>query len=129
MLKSSIYHITHIENLASILSQGKIWCDSKRRHLKFDSLNIGYSHIKERRLKRAVEVAANGTLGDYVPFYCGNNETKELRQAEFLIHDYFSWDYILEIGVINQEIKAQVLDIIKDSPHKPDVKVQQAWYY
>jgi len=65
---ANISHITHIENLAGILSAGCIWSDAKRIELKLVSRNIGYNHIKERRLRRPVSVAAGGTIGQYVPF-------------------------------------------------------------
>lgn len=64
----SVSHITHIDNLASILQQGRLWSDSKRIELGFINQNIGYSHIKDRRLLRSVSVAAGGTIGQYVPF-------------------------------------------------------------
>ncbi|MGO2089070.1 MAG: type II toxin-antitoxin system toxin DNA ADP-ribosyl transferase DarT [Oceanisphaera sp.] len=63
-----VSHITHIDNLASILGQGCLWSDAKRIELGLVSLNIGYSHIKQRRLARPVSVAAGGTIGQYVPF-------------------------------------------------------------
>ena len=64
----SVSHITHIDNLASILSQECLWSDAKRIQLGLSNQNIGYSHIKERRLQRAVSVSAGGTIGQYVPF-------------------------------------------------------------
>ena len=63
-----VSHITHIDNLASILYQGCLWSDAKRIELGLAHQNIGYSHIKQRRLVRPVSVAAGGTIGQYVPF-------------------------------------------------------------
>lgn len=63
-----VSHITHIDNLASILDQGCLWSDAKRIELGLINQNIGYSHIKARRLTRPVKVAAGGTIGQYVPF-------------------------------------------------------------
>ncbi|MFA0132181.1 DUF4433 domain-containing protein [Vibrio splendidus] len=63
-----VSHITHINNLDGILTEGCLWSDSKRIDLKLNSKNIGYNHIKERRLQHRVEVAAGGTIGEYVPF-------------------------------------------------------------
>jgi len=45
-----------------------MWSDAQRIAQGFDSVNIGYSHIKERRLRRPVPVSVGGMLGDYVPF-------------------------------------------------------------
>jgi len=64
----AIYHITHVDNLSRIVSDGRLWSDSQRIARGFPSTNIGYSHIKERRMKRPVLVSAGGTLGQYVPF-------------------------------------------------------------
>ena len=63
-----VSHITHLDNLPSILSQGALWSDAKRIELALQNQNIGYRHIKERRLVRPVSVAAGGALGQYVPF-------------------------------------------------------------
>jgi hypothetical protein len=63
-----IFHITHADNLASILREGGLWCDRKRIQRKLINTNIGHLHIKERRMARVVQTRTNGTLGDYVPF-------------------------------------------------------------
>lgn len=64
----SVSHITHIDNLASIIRQDCLWSDAKRIELSLVNQNIGYSHIKARRLQRPVNVAAGGMIGEYVPF-------------------------------------------------------------
>lgn len=51
-----ISHITHFDNLDSILSQGCLWSDAKRIELGLINQNIGYRHIKQRRLVRPVSV-------------------------------------------------------------------------
>lgn len=63
-----VSHITHINNLAGILEHECLWSDAKRIELGLINQNIGYSHIKQRRLVRPVSVAAGGTIGQYVPF-------------------------------------------------------------
>ncbi|WP_125779433.1 type II toxin-antitoxin system toxin DNA ADP-ribosyl transferase DarT [Pseudoalteromonas rubra] len=63
-----VSHITHIDNLGSIVRQACLWSDAKRIELGLVNQNIGYSHIKQRRLVRPVNVAAGGTIGQYVPF-------------------------------------------------------------
>ena len=62
-----IYHITHVTNLASILERGGLLCD--RSCDEANVQQIGYAHIKQRRMARVVALAPQGTLGDYVPFY------------------------------------------------------------
>jgi hypothetical protein len=64
-----IYHITHVANLPSIIADGGLWCDRLRATRAAGAVSIAHQHIKERRSKRRVPVAAGGTLADYVPFY------------------------------------------------------------
>jgi hypothetical protein len=63
-----IFHITHVTNIAGIVQAGCLWSDAKRRAGQCEAVGIGYSHIKDRRMRRPVPVAAGGVLGDYVPF-------------------------------------------------------------
>lgn len=63
-----IFHINHADSLSGILLEGGLWCDAQRIERGLSSTNIGYQHIKKRRLTRQVEVAAGGYLGEYVPF-------------------------------------------------------------
>ena len=54
---------------------------------------------------------------------------KEGKQAEFLLHEYFPWDLIEEVGVRNREVKSQVLVAVEAADHQPEIRVQRAWYY
>lgn len=68
MTNPAIYHITHADNVANIVQEGRLWCDAQRIARGLANTSIGYSHIKERRMRHPVTVAAGGTLGNYVPF-------------------------------------------------------------
>ncbi|GAB3662184.1 toxin-antitoxin system toxin DarT [Actinocorallia lasiicapitis] len=63
---TSVFHITHIDNLRGIAAQG-ILCDrdSGRRF----PVNSGHSHIKDRRAAHRVTAGQAGHLNDYAPFY------------------------------------------------------------
>jgi hypothetical protein len=201
-----VYHITHIDNLPSMINDGFLWCDQEQRRRGANHQNIGYSHIKERRLKHPVKVARGGTLGHYVPFYFGPRsvmlyviskghekynggqesvvhlvssvvtitqqksdyfftdrhadleyaeqfedlmslpskvnlsimqkkhwascqDTKERRQAEFLVHNSCPWSVIEEIGVHNPDMASRVMAILQEVLHQPQVKVRRSWYY
>jgi len=65
-----IYHITHIENLPSIINAGFLFSDEYRTVNGLKNVNIGMKNLKARRLQK-VEVACHSgtTLGQYVPFY------------------------------------------------------------
>ena len=68
MDNKQIFHITHVNNLPGIIAMDRLWCDAQRISQGFGNTNIGYSHIKARRLTHPVTVSEGGTLGDYVPF-------------------------------------------------------------
>ena len=74
MTNRAIYHITHADNLEKIIREGRLWCDAQRIARGLASTNIGYSHIKVRRMRHSVTVSASGTLGNYVPFnFCSRS--------------------------------------------------------
>lgn len=74
MENKKIYHITHVDNLAGIINLDNLWCDAQRIAQGFGNTNIGYSHIKARRMVHPVTVSKGGTLGDYVPFnFCSRS--------------------------------------------------------
>jgi ssDNA thymidine ADP-ribosyltransferase, DarT len=67
--ETAAYHITHVENLASIVACGQLYCDNECSGAERNPVEIAYPDLKARRAGQAVEVAAGGTLADYVPFY------------------------------------------------------------
>jgi ssDNA thymidine ADP-ribosyltransferase, DarT len=198
-----IFHITHVDNLPSIVAHGCLWSDAQRIAQNLQTTNIGYSHIKQRRLTRVVPVGVGGRLGEYVPFnfcdrsvmlyvvsrghenYCGgqdaivhlvssvqtavalqkpwaftdrhadlayaayfdsladlsevdwsvmpldywagDEETKEKRQAEFLVYESFPWSGVEMIGVKDAVIAARVQALLPSG--KPPVAIHPNWYY
>ena len=63
-----IYHIVHIDNLPSIISNGFLFCDA---HFVNSTTytNIGIRNIKQRRLTKPLNSYPNLHVGDCVPFY------------------------------------------------------------
>ena len=64
-----IYHITHVDNLASILSHGGLLSDAEMIARGGPQVAVGMSTIKQRRLRLPVKCHAGDYVGDYVPFY------------------------------------------------------------
>ncbi len=58
-------------------------------------------------------------------------ETREKKQAEFLVKGLFPWRLIEEIGVIDESIKADVESVLARFPGlpHPPVRVRRSWYY
>lgn len=65
-----IYHIVHVDNLASILNDDALLSDRRIIERGGPPTTIGMSQIKLRRLGLRVSCHLDGaTVGDYVPFY------------------------------------------------------------
>ncbi len=64
-----IYHITHVDNLPSIITAGSISSDAQRIRQGFANISIGITKIKRRRLDELnVACHPRTTVGQYVPF-------------------------------------------------------------
>jgi hypothetical protein len=89
-----IYHITHVNNLRTILRERAVLCDREARSRGLCSQSIAYDTIKQRRTARAVKkllggaVAAGGVLADYVPFYFTNRSPMLLAIHKGQVTDY-----------------------------------------
>jgi len=62
-----LYHMTHIQNLPSIINTGVLYCDKRAQTIKARS--IAYVNFKEKRRIKPVPVPPGGVIADYVPFY------------------------------------------------------------
>ncbi len=58
-----------------------------------------------------------------------DQEIKETRQAEFLVHDTFPWTCIRWMGVHNPTVAQAVTAVLNQAPHKPRIEVKPNWYY
>lgn len=58
-----------------------------------------------------------------------NAQVKEGKQAEFLLHEYFPWDLVRRIGVINATVYGQVVRALHGATHHPAVEVRREWYF
>lgn len=62
MSKTLIHHITHMNNLPGILSEGGILCDQAAERKGLCKQSIGYADIKNRRARRPVEEIFGGRI-------------------------------------------------------------------
>lgn len=105
-----IYHITHVDNLPSIIQAGGLWSDAIMMEKGGPAASIGMSPIKERRLRLPVKCHPGDCVGDYVPFYfcprsvmlfvihCGNHPEltyqggqEPIVHLEADLHDVLDW--------------------------------------
>jgi hypothetical protein len=66
--RPKIYHIVHVDNLASIVTDGCLWSDVVMVQRQGGTV-IGMGSIKQRRLKLPVSCHTGLNVGDCVPFY------------------------------------------------------------
>jgi hypothetical protein len=64
-----IYHITHINNLGSILTDDGLLSDAEMIKRGGPAVAVGMSEIKKNRLQYPVKCHEGDTVGEYVPFY------------------------------------------------------------
>lgn len=70
LLRTLLYHITDIGNIAEIARQGGLFSDGAMRRSGHKPQEIGYSHIKDRRLTSyRVPCVESKFVGEFVPFY------------------------------------------------------------
>ncbi len=67
--KPRIYHITHVDNLASIVADACLWSDREQIARRPEARIVGMSRIKRRRLTRLTMSCHRPLMvGDFVPF-------------------------------------------------------------
>lgn len=64
-----IYHIVHVDRLASIVNQGCLWSDALMQAKQLPGTTIGMNTIKTRRLTKTLSSYPDLNVGDCVPFY------------------------------------------------------------
>jgi hypothetical protein len=68
--RPKLYHITHVNNIAGIVSDGRLLSDAAMIARGGPAQAIGMSAIKRRRVEQLEVDCHPGTkVGDYVPFY------------------------------------------------------------
>jgi len=56
-------------------------------------------------------------------------QSKEGKQAEFLIERQFPWELVSRIGVISRQVSDQVNTALQAAAHKPRIEIKPDWYY
>lgn len=131
------YHITHLENLPSMIECGAIKSDRSRKAASIANRNIAHKHIKARRDATVVRVAQGGTLSDYAPFYLAPRSPMlhaihtgfRRRQAEFLVRDEVPFTAVRLVGVCDEDARAEVAKMLAGTEFEPEIRIREDWYY
>ena len=68
-IQPKIYHIVHVDRLASIVADGNLWSDAEARMRGVSGTTIGMNTIKHYRLNNPLASHPGLRVGDCVPFY------------------------------------------------------------
>ena len=113
-----------IIHLEADLHQAAAWATGANRRWAFTTSNAGsyyfddYSDLAHLHKINWNAVTANQWIGD-----------KESKQSEFLVEHSFPWGLISRVGVLSNNVRAQVTASMSASAHKPMVQRISGWYY
>lgn len=117
-----LYHITHLDNLESIVREGHLLGDREM----LSSCNAGARYAEFRSSRDHLHdldwdaIAARDFR---------DRDTKERKQAEFLVHERFPFALIERIGVRSEAVARAARRSLMDDGHRPPVEVLEEWYF
>ena len=56
-------------------------------------------------------------------------DVKRRKQAEFLVHGRFPWEFVEQVTVISKAVAQRVSEILQNAGQTTPVTVQSNWYY
>ena len=68
-IPTPVYHLTHIDNLASIIQSGGCLSFNRKQNQGIGHIDVAYETIQVRRAQTSVPCGSGGCLHDYVPFF------------------------------------------------------------
>jgi hypothetical protein len=115
--------IIHIETDLRRVVQ---WAETRRRRWAFSLSNAGaYYTIFRATMDEIDEIKWDAVAArDF-----RQPDIKEGKQAEFLIHQFFPWNLVDQVGVYSQVVGQQVVRAMQGADHRPLVRVKRDWYY
>lgn len=115
-----------IVHLESDLHDVVAWASASNRRWAFSLSNAGGAYAQFRAslaYLHEVDWAAVAALDWQAA------SIKEGKQAEFLVRELFSWQFVARIGVRNIETQERVIAALDAADHRPPVEVRPDWYY
>lgn len=102
------------------------WCNQNDTRWAFSDRNAGtyyarfFKHLEDLQLIDWQAVSSTNFT---------DSQVKEGKQAEFLVYEFFPWEMVEQIGVINGEMQKKVQNTLRHASHKPPVSVEPLWYF
>ncbi|MEO6199833.1 MAG: DarT ssDNA thymidine ADP-ribosyltransferase family protein [Cryobacterium sp.] len=129
-----IYHVTHINNLAGVLSSGAILADASKAWESRPIVDISSAETRESR--RAVLVAGQGSLSvaKYVPFFLSPDASvwdsiRALRDDPRLAleaHGSAPFDFVILVSTVKKALSAQTADAVSADAVSADAESTDA---
>jgi hypothetical protein len=102
------------------------WAEREDRKWAFSLSNAGARYVETRnRLDQLEDI--NWAAVSETDFR--SPDVKEGKQAEFLVHGSFPWEFVRRIGVYSAAIKTQAEATLAVASHRPPVAILRHWYY
>ena len=113
-----------IIHLEADMHEAVAWAERHRQRWAFTSSNAGSRFFDDYSdLADLDKIDWNAVQAHYW------SESKESKQAEFLIERSFPWELVSRIGVRTQHIRNLVQAAMERSTHRPCVEIIPNWYY
>jgi hypothetical protein len=115
-----------ILHLEADLHEVVAWAEGNMRCWAFSLSNAGAYYTQFRsRLDQLGEVNWEAVAAtDF-----RSADIKEGKQAEFLVHHKFAWEFVRRIGVLDPTIARQVSTAVHGAAHRPVVEIRRQWYF
>lgn len=102
------------------------WAQLNGRRWAFTLSNAGSYYFEDRAdLAKLGEIKwASVQTGQWA-----GSPTKEEKQAEFLVEQWFPWQLVEEVVVLNQVTGQQAVQSMAGAAHRPQTHIRPSWYY
>jgi hypothetical protein len=115
---------TPIIHLQADLHNVVNWANQQKRRWAFTTSNAGSYYFEDRcDLNQLNEIDWQSVQTHHW------QNCKEGKQAEFLLEQFFPWELIEKIGVASNVTYQQVMNAIPSNGHRPNVVIEEQWYY
>jgi hypothetical protein len=115
-----------IVHLQADLHSAIAWADAQGQPWVFSLSNAGAVYAEFRN---SVDDLSQLDWGAIAATDFREQAVRHGKQAEFLLHGWFPWTLVTEVGVHSAAVAAQATAAMAGSAYQPPVKIRPDWYY
>jgi hypothetical protein len=115
-----------IVHLEADLHEVVTWAESQNRPWAFTDRNAGTRYFQSFR---TIAELSQLNWEHIAAGYFRDALVKDAKQAEFLVYGKFPWHLVRAIGVHDEAVAERVREIVIQSEHQPDVRIEADWYF